>query len=478
MSLLGENISNYLTDNFGEDFLHKYEEYVKSSPKYYVRFHPAEDAEKLIKSLEKYGISLSKLPNISNGYSINNGTEVIGKTLEFTLGKYYIQSLSSMIPPLILKPNSEDKVLDLCAAPGSKTTQLNEMMNNRGTLYANEVSVPRLRGLVHNLDKINSVNSGVLNFKGELLSKIYNEYFDKILVDAPCSALGIINKKGEVTDWWAQNRLEMIFNTQLRLLIAAVKMAKVGGEIVYSTCTMTLEENEHVVQKVLDKYPVELETIELPVKSIPGITQHPDYDLSDELSKCHRIIPWEINSEGFFITKLIKKESTVEKWNKAGINVRGQGYELIGPNHKKIKSYLKQVNEWYGIPLEILNQFNYIIKNRDIFYVRKEWEAPSLDPFNRVGTKFGKVDKHNVAHLHSQSAQYLAQYATKNIVDLDVVSQLETYMHGQTIKGFKAETGQKLVRYNDAVLGTAIQTKEGLKSQFPRAMRTGELINL
>lgn len=461
---------------FGEEFLRQYEDYIQTDPNYYVRFREDENPKELLTALKSYGIELKKLENVPLAYSIEAGIREIGKTLEFTLGKYYIQSLSSMIPPLVLRPDESDKVLDLCAAPGSKTTQLSEMMNNCGTLYANEVSVPRLRGLVHNLDKINSVNTGVLNYKGELLSKIYHEYFDKILVDAPCSALGIVHKKGEVTDWWAQNRLEKIYQTQLRLLISAVKMAKTDAEIVYSTCTMTIEENELVVQKVLDKYPVVLEAIELPVKSRDGITERPGLTLSPELAKCRRIIPWEINSEGFFVAKLRKTEPTIENYNKLGINIKNKENELLSPTHKNIKKYLQQVNEWFGIPMEILKQFNYLIKNKDIFYINKDWETESLTPFNRIGTKFGKIDKNDIAHIHTQSAQYLYQYADKNLAVINSVEELNTYMNGQIIKGFKAEPGQKIVMYGKIPLGTAIQTAEGLKSQFPRAMRTSEII--
>jgi len=189
LSLFGENISSYLVEHFGEEFLTKYEEHAQSKPQYYIRARLSGDNEKLTSGLSQYGIRLTPVKNVPNAFSIDEGIENIGKTFEFMIGRYYIQSLSSMIPPLILNPEPGDTTLDLCAAPGSKTTEISEMMLNKGTLYANEISVPRLRSLVHNLDKVNAVNAGVLNAKGELLSKIYDHYFDKILVDATCSAM-------------------------------------------------------------------------------------------------------------------------------------------------------------------------------------------------------------------------------------------------------------------------------------------------
>src|SRR5690606_18620642 len=158
--------------------------------------------------------------------------------------------------PIVLNPSSEDVVMDLCSAPGSKTTQMAEMMNNDGTLVVNEVEIDRIKSLVFNLDRMSMVNTGIIHSKGEVLSKYYNNHFDKILVDAPCSGLGIIQKKEEVSNWWNLNRVERLQELQMRLLISAIKMAKVGGEIVYSTCTLSVEENEMVIDKIIKKYPV------------------------------------------------------------------------------------------------------------------------------------------------------------------------------------------------------------------------------
>ena len=473
MSLLGENISEYFLKHFGKDFLLRYENYLTSAPQFYARLNRREEPERLLRSLERYGIKLRKVPNVPFAYSIEEGLENVGKTLEFALGKYYIQSLSSMIPPLILNPTEKDLTLDLCAAPGSKTTELSEIMNNRGTLIANEISVPRLRSLVHNLDKLNAVNVGILNFKGELLSKIFNEYFDKILVDAPCSALGIIQKKEEVSRWWNAKQMEKISNLQLRLLISAIKMAKIGGEIVYSTCTLTFVENELVLQKVLEKYPVELVEIELPVASKSAFTKYEGKNLTDELKKARRIFPWEINSEGFFIAKLVKVAQTEAK--KTEIPNK-KNVELLSSGNNKIKTYLQQISEWFGFEQSLFDEFKFMLKNKDIFYVNKNWRAPVLSPFNRIGTKFGNIDSGGIAHLHTQSAQFLGQKATQNIAELENYEQLRTYLDGGTIKTEGLTRGQKIVKFNSYVLGVGIVTEKGLKSQFPRAHRTGQII--
>ena len=258
---------NYLKSVFGEEYLNRYKEYINSDYNSYVRITGEEsEKETLINNLRSYGIILEQISGLPFAYKIIEGHQTIGKTLEHALGKYYIQSLSSMIPPFVLSPSPGEIVLDLCAAPGSKTTQLAAMMNNTGTLIANEPNLQRVKALIYNLDRLGFVNLAVIKEKGELLSKFYENYFDKILVDAPCSALGIIQKKGEVSNWWNLNQAEKIAELQFRLLLSAVKMAKVGAEIVYSTCTLTLEENEVILNKILKKYPVELIEFELPLK--------------------------------------------------------------------------------------------------------------------------------------------------------------------------------------------------------------------
>lgn len=470
---LSENISGYILSIFGNEFLEKYKKFIYSDYTPYLRISPLHDSNEIIEELKKYSIELEQINKVPNAYKIVAGTESAGKTVEFVIGKYYIQSLSSMIPPLVLNPDENDKVLDLCAAPGSKSTQMAEMMNNRGTLYANEISLERMKSLVFNVDKLNLVNIGVIYHKGESLSKIYQSYFDKILVDAPCSALGIVQKKGEVSNWWNIEQVGRISEIQLRLLISAIKMLKVGGEIVYSTCTMTVEENEFIVNKILKNYPVEIVEINLPVESHPGFSSYLGEQFHEDMNKTRRIIPWEINSEGFYIAKLRKTDETIP--NKQEL-MKERGLKLISSKSGKISKYLNDIHSHFGIPSKVLRSFNYIIKNKDIYFINDKWEAENLNAFNRVGIQFGNIDKNDTAHLHTNGARALKHFITKNIFELKNEEQLRQYMSGATIKSLKSEYGQKAVKYGTNILGTAISLHDGLKSQFPRSMRTQEII--
>ncbi len=474
MNELSENISTYLFNLFGNEFLSKYRDYIQRDYVTHLRISShRNDQEKIINRLQNYEIKLQTVKSIPDAFIILNGADKAGKTIESTIGKYYIQSLSSMIPPLVLNPSAKDKVLDLCAAPGSKSTQLSELMYNKGTLYSNEPSLPRIKSLVHNIDKMNSLNIGVIKYKGELLSKVFENYFDKILVDVPCSGLGIMQKKGEVSNWWNLKQAEKIAALQLKLLVSAVKMLKVGGELVYSTCTMTIEENEIVVNKVLRKHPVEVLDIDLPVKSHGGFTNYRDEKLNLGLKKSRRIIPWEINSEGFFIVKL-RKTGETEPINK--LNFKDRNIQLLHAEDKKIKKYLQDINDKFGISLEVLSQYKYIVKTRDIFFINKDWESNNLDFFQRIGNKFGQIDKRDFANLHTHAAQVFSNEITQNIVELKSNEELDIYFRGGTLRGLYEPLGRKAIKYHDYIVGTAIATKDGLKSQFPRSKRTHEIV--
>lgn len=475
MTDISNNIFTYISSLYGEKAAQKFAEFIKKEPVQYLRINSIKtDIRKISqKLLQTYSVETEKIPNLNNALKIKNKSDILGKTIEHVIGEYYIQSLSSMIPPLVLAPQHDDLVLDLCAAPGSKTTEIGEMMNNKGTLIANEIALDRVKMLVYNIDRMNLINAGVIHYKGEWLSKIYNEHFDKILVDAPCSGLGIVQKKGEVNNWWSLERAERLGDLQLRLLIAAIKMAKEGGEIVYSTCTLTPEENEFIIDKAIQKYPVEIEDIELPIQSQEGFTSYNGKILNPAISRTKRILPWEVDSDGFFIAKLRKTGRTISP-------------KMTPPNSKKlkvlsydkaeIKKVLANIQEEFGINSDILRKFKYIIKRNDIYFIEKDWEENYPDIFERIGTRFGIIDKSGKVILHTQASQVLQNFIIRKIYEIEEPDELRTYLDGGTIKNKIAETGQCVVKYKDKILGTAIVTSQGIKSRFPRSKRTQEIL--
>jgi 16S rRNA (cytosine1407-C5)-methyltransferase len=469
---VSNRIYTYLSATFGDEVANNYRDFVEEEPAKYIRVNERKiNREGLEDQLfQTYEIKTEKILYPENALKIIDGFDFVGSTLEIAFGFYYMQGLTSMLPPLALNPSSKDLVLDMCSAPGSKTTQIAELMNNKGVLVVNELEIDRIKALVFNLDKMNYLNYGVVNSRGEVLSKYYNSYFDKILVDAPCSGLGIIQKKSEVNTWWSLERANHLSELQYKLLVSAIKMLKTGGELVYSTCTLTPEENELVINKLLEKYPVDIGSVNLPIKHTNGLTEYNGIKLDIRLSHSIRIFPWEVDSDGFFLVKLRKTGDTHPteqlKWKKHFV------ITMLKHDDKIISPKLNQLAEEFGIETEVFSNYKFLIKRNDIYFTSKEWEDDNLGLFHRVGCKFGSFDKNGNIALHSLAAQILQNHITKNIYEIQELNELKLYLMGALIRKKELNPGQYVVRFNRNVLGTAIATKGGLKSRFPRTSRT------
>jgi len=267
--------------------------------------------------LKSMGIETEKVPWYKDAFILKNVPQkVLAETEPYKNGFLYVQSLSSMIPPLVLDPQPNDLVLDLTAAPGSKTTQMAMMMHNSGILIANDKSYVRSLKLKANLAIQGVINTQVLSLPGEFIWKKYPEYFDKTLIDTPCSMEGrfILSDEKSYRDW-TPGKVKMLSKQQKWLLRSGVSATRVGGIVVYSTCTLSPEENEEVIDWILKKEVGALVVEEIAISSLPtntGLTKYKNKIFSQELKlkKTVRIYPSPL-MEGFFIAKLKKIRSTV-----------------------------------------------------------------------------------------------------------------------------------------------------------------------
>jgi 16S rRNA (cytosine1407-C5)-methyltransferase len=469
---VSDKIYTYLVTTFGDEAAKNYRDFVEEEPAKYIRVNERKIRREILADqlYQTYGIKTEKVSYPTNALKITDGFDYVGSTLEIAFGFYYMQGLTSMLPPLVLNPTSKDLVLDLCSAPGSKTTQIAELMDNKGVLVVNELEIERIKALVFNLDKMNYLNYGVVHSRGEVLSKYYNSYFDKILVDAPCSGLGIVQKKSEINTWWSLERVNHLSQLQNKLLVSAIKMLKVGGEIVYSTCSLTPEENEVIINRLLEKYPVDIESVNLPIKHSNGITEYRGIKLDARLSRAIRIFPWEVDSDGFFLVKLKKTGDTHPteqlKWKKHFV------ITMHKHDDKAISEKLIQLAEEFGIDRDVFSNYKFLLRRNEILFTSKEWNDQNLGLFHRVGCKFGTLDKNGDIVFHSLAAQILQNHITKNIYDIQDLNELKLYLMGALIRKKELDPGQYVVRFNENILGTAIVIKGGLKSRFPRSSRT------
>lgn len=255
-----------------------------------------------IKEIQQRFTNLEQIPWCKEGFYIKGYG--LGNTKEHFLGYFYIQEAASMIPPIVLNPQEGEIILDMAAAPGSKTTQLAAMMNNTGLIIANESELSRLTPLSTNLERCGVSNTIVIRSKGE---HIKNFTFDKILLDAPCSGIGTIRKSPGTLQIYNPNMIRKLASVQRKLMINAWKLLKPGGTLVYSTCTLEPEENEEIIDYAIKELGAKIEPIKLNIKrslavqEFEGKTYHPD------IKHCLRIWPQDNDSEGFFVAKLRKE---------------------------------------------------------------------------------------------------------------------------------------------------------------------------
>jgi NOL1/NOP2/sun family putative RNA methylase len=245
------------------------------------------------------------IPWCKEGFYIEHkhGRLDVGNTVEHCLGYYYVQEAASMIPPMVLDPQPGDRVLDIAAAPGSKSSQISQMMKNEGILIANDVAGMRLAALGINMQRCGALNVITTQMKGEQMKDME---FDKILVDAPCSGTGTIRKSIKTILMWNPEMIKRIAATQRKLIIAAYGMLAKGGTLVYSTCSTEPEEDEAVVSYLLGNTDAKMMPIELNLKRSPAITEFEGKTYRKEVKDCLRIWPQDNDTEGFFVAKITR----------------------------------------------------------------------------------------------------------------------------------------------------------------------------
>ncbi len=265
--------------------------------------------EDCVKRLQKDWI-LEPVLWCKEGFFIEHkeGRRDVGNTVEHALGYYYIQEAASMIPPVVLNPKPGDVVLDMCASPGSKSSQIAQYMENSGILVANDVKGDRLAALGINLQRVGSFNHLTTLMQGEKFADA-GIMFDRVLLDAPCSGTGTIRKSPKTILMWNPDMIGRLAKIQKRLIMAAWKILKPGGTLVYSTCSSEPEENEAVVSYLLENAEdARMLEIDLPLKRGKPVLEFDGQSYRPEVHCCLRLWPQDNDTEGFFVAGIRKEE--------------------------------------------------------------------------------------------------------------------------------------------------------------------------
>ena len=258
--------------------------------------------------------TLRRVPWITNGYYYDN-TDAPSKHPYYYAGLYYLQEPSAMTPANLLPVGPGDRVLDLCAAPGGKSTELASKLKGTGLLVANDISATRAKALLKNLEVFGATNILVSSEPSDKLAERFPEYFDKILVDAPCSGEGMFRKQPAIMKNWEQYGSQYYRDLQNQILPQAIRMLRPGGMLLYSTCTFAPNEDEETVSYILSKFPdMELVPVipagrEDDYRGYGFLTGRPDWMIEPlpDVVKCARLFPHRLEGEGHFVALFRKK---------------------------------------------------------------------------------------------------------------------------------------------------------------------------
>lgn len=306
-----------------------------------------------------------RVPWAENGYYYDPESEIRpGKHPYHESGAYYIQEASAMLPASLFPPSDGDKVLDLCAAPGGKSTQLAAALNGTGLLVSNEIHPQRAAILSQNVERMGIVNAVVTCHAPKELVPYFPCFFDKIVVDAPCSGEGMFRKEEQALTMWGQENVDLCAERQKDILESAAEMLKPDGYLTYSTCTFAPEENEGVILHFLRTHP-EFEVVEPKNQAVLDCIENGLIDrgdpawvdggekFADQLRKTLRIFPHKANGEGHFAALLHKSadaptvsenDRKVEK-KRAKDKGNGRGQASVESAYKLFSDFIKDVTD-------------------------------------------------------------------------------------------------------------------------------------
>ncbi len=330
--------------------------------------------------LEISPFKLTPVPWTKNGFYYDASVDTPSKHPFYYAGLYYLQEPSACLPAATLPIEENDKVLDLCAAPGGKSTELATHLGSKGLLVSNDISASRLKALQKNIEVFGIKNSIITCETPESLSSVFKAYFDKILIDAPCSGEGMFRKSGAMITAWEQNGNDKFIAIQRSILKEAVKMLKPGGSILYSTCTFDPGEDEKQVLYLKELFPgLRIEPIDSYDGFVPGNPEWAESE-DDSLKNTYHLFPHKIKGEGHFVA-LLKSYEESDRCP----TVSDYSIKAYKNNIPEIEDFLSHVN--------IDKDYAYEFRNNKLYMVPKNSPELSGKRIMRRGVYLGELKK-------------------------------------------------------------------------------------
>lgn len=385
-----------------------------------------------------------------------------GKHVYHEMGLYYIQEPSAMCVAQIADPQPGEVVLDLCAAPGGKSTQLAGRMAGEGLLVCNEIVPNRAKILAQNIERMGVKNAVVLNHSPQELEARFPAFFDRIVVDAPCSGEGMFHKEEAALTEWSPENVQMCAQRQRDILACAVNMLCPGGVLVYSTCTFAPAEDEDMIRWLLDKYPdLTLQPIDTAALGISD----------GEISGTGRIYPHRQRGEGHFVARLMKGGIRLPR--QSAVRVSG---DSSGKRDKKGKKKMKDAaptDAWASCEAFAKQYLRCELNGcRQMFgdqlYLVPQ-EMPDLRGMKvlRPGLHLGTDKKNRFEPSHALALALRADQVSQ-VCETD---EPEQYLRGMTLSCDPALDGWVLVTYQGMPLGWGKASRGVVKNHYPKGLR-------
>lgn len=433
-----EHLKTFMDDKTIEKLLNS----LLMSPKqsFKVNSLKANQINDLLKNVEIWPLS-----EVKNGFYFDKSRVELGKSLEFIGGAFYIQEPAAMLAETLLNINENDKILDMCAAPGGKTFDAITDNNDNSILVCNDINPLRAKVLSANIEKYGFKNVICLNDDSSKYKNSFLEYFDKIILDAPCSGSGMFRKDKFAIDDWSIEKVYQCSEIQKKLLEDAYSMLKGQGRLLYSTCSFSIQENEEVIASFLKNHP--------DMKIIP-IELNKKYSDTISLDGGLRLYPFQYDGEGQVMFLLAK-----------------DGHEEKGC--KKIKDNNKDFKELYSF----LESINYKYDKKNIVKVGNQFylsPVEKIDVFKynviRYGLHLGYLENNRFVPSHSLA---MVHDIDKNLFFELSLAQAKEYIKGLQIKVDNSSNrkGMVIASYKGLALGWAKLVNNDLKNHLPKGLR-------
>ena len=431
------NFSEHITQTLGKDIADKLIKNIEKEPLHCLRINHLKISASKFCSLIN---NLTPHKYVNNAFYFNKDDKLGVHPLHLA-GAYYIQDPSAMMVVHLLNPQENEKIIYLCAAPGGKSSQCLIKMNDKGLLVSNDISLTRAKNLQFNMERMGLKNSIVCSQDIASLSKKYHGYFDKVILDAPCSGEGMFRKNDLVYEDWTIEKVNNLVDIQKDLILKAYSLLKKDGIMVYSTCTFETMENEEIIKYLLENSNASLININENCTNYRGIN----------LEEAIRLYPFDFEGEGHFIC-LIKCNDEHE-------------YKSIKTKKKQIdNNHLSIIKKFFKDNIDYQLNGNFKLIGSRYYYYEHDFNTDNLLVL-KDGVECGEIIKSRFEPSHNLATAF--KFIQKQELN---DNEAKKYLHGEQIETPYTSNFVQVCYYGVPLgLGKAVQGQ--LKNYYPKGLR-------